>query len=119
MGMDIAYVAVTIMVALANGYAAVMNFVGAGSVKDTADRIRVSQKWMVPFGILLACGAAGLLAGFAVPALGTAAAIGLVAYFISALSAHLRVHDPKVAGAVSFLVMAVAALAVSLGYHWD
>ena len=118
MGMDIAYVVVTIMVALANSYAAVLNFAGAESVKVTADRVRVSQKWMIPFGILLACGAVGLLTGFAVPALGTAAAIGLVAYFISALSAHIRVHDPKVAGAVSFLVMAVAALVVGLGYHY-
>jgi DoxX-like family len=118
MGMDIAYVVVTIMVALANGYAAVLNFAGAGSVKVTADRVRVSQKWMIPFGILLACGTVGLLAGFAVPALGTAAAIGLIAYFISALSAHIRVHDPKVAGAVSFLMMAVAALVVGLGYHY-
>ncbi len=118
--MYIAYVVVTIVVALANSYAAVLNFAGAGSVKVVADEVRVSQKWMVPFGILLACGAAGLLAGFAVPVLGTAAAIGLAFYFICALSAHIRVRDPKVAGAVSFLVMAVAALVVGLGYrdHW-
>ena len=118
--MYIAYVVITIVVALANSYAAVLNFAGAGSVKVVADEVRVSQKWMVPFGILLACGAAGLLAGFAVPVLGTAAAIGLAVYFICALSTHIRVRDPKVAGAVSFLVMAVAALVVGLGYrnHW-
>ena len=118
--MNVAYVAVTIMVALANGSAAALNFAGAESVKVTADKVRVSRKWMIPFGLLLACGAVGLLAGFAVPALGTAAAIGLVAYFGCALSAHIRVRDPKVAGAVSFLVMAVAALVVGLGYrnHW-
>jgi hypothetical protein len=115
--MDIVYVAVTIVVALANGFAAALDFAGAESVKVTADRVRVSQKWMIPFGVLLACGAAGLLVGFAVPALGTAAAIGLVAYFSCALGAHIRVRDPKVAGAVSFLVMAVAALVVDLGYH--
>lgn len=120
MGMDITYIVVTIVVALANGYAAALNFAGAESVKVVADEVRVSRKWMIPFGILLASGAAGLLAGFAVPVLGTAAAIGLVVYFICALSAHLRVRDPKVAGAVSFLVMAVAALVVGLGYrdHW-
>jgi DoxX-like family len=88
MGMGIAYVVVTIMVALATSYAAVLNFVGARSVKVAADRVRLSQRWMIPFGILLACGAVGLLAGFAVAALGTAAGTGLVAYFISALSAH-------------------------------
>jgi amino acid transporter len=52
-----------------------------------------------------------------VPVLGTAAAIGLVVYFICAVSAHIRVRDPKVAGAVSFLVMAVGALVVGLSYH--
>jgi hypothetical protein len=117
MGMHIAYVVVTIVVALANGYAAVLNFTGAESVRVVADEVRVSQKWMIPFGILLACGAVGLLAGFAVPVLGLAAAIGLVVYFICAVSTHIRVRDPKVAGAVSFLIMAVASLVVGLGYH--
>lgn len=116
--MHIGYVVVTLVVALANGYAAALNFAGAESVKIVAEKVRVPQKWMIPFGILLASGAVGLLAGFAVPLLGTAAAIGLVVYFICAVSAHIRVRDPKVAGAVSFLVMAVAALAVSLGYHY-
>ncbi len=116
--MHIGYVVVTLVVALANGYAAALNLAGAESVKIVAEKVRVPQKWMIPFGILLASGAVGLLAGFAVPLLGTAAAIGLVVYFICAVSAHIRVRDPKVAGAVSFLVMAVAALAVSLGYHY-
>ena len=98
-GMHIAYVVVTIVVALANGYAAVLNFAGAESVRGVADEVRVSPRWMIPFGILLACGAVGLLAGFAVPVLGMAAAIGLVVYFICAVSAHIRVRDPKVAGA--------------------
>jgi hypothetical protein len=115
--MHISYVAITILAALAYGYAAGMNFVGAESVKVVADKVQVSQKWMIPFGMLLASGAVGLLVGFAVPELGTAAAVGLVLYFICALSAHLRVRDRGVGGAISFLVMAVAALVVGLGYH--
>lgn len=115
--MDSAYVVVTIVVALANSYAAALNFAGAESVKVVADKVRVSRRWMIPFGALLASGAAGLVAGFAVPVLGTAAATGLVVYFACAVSAHVRVRDPRVAGAVSFLVMAIAALVVGLGYH--
>jgi hypothetical protein len=111
------YVVITILVALANSYAAALNFVGAESVKVVADQVQVSQRWMIPFGVLLASGALGLVIGFAVPALGVAAAIGLVVYFICALSAHVRVHDPKIAGAVSFLALAVAALTAHLGYH--
>jgi hypothetical protein len=115
--MHIAYLVITILAAAAYGYAACLNFVGAESVKAVADQVHVSQKWMVPFGTLLAAGAVGLLIGFAVPGLGTAAAIGLVAYFICALGAHLRVGDPQIGGAVSFLVLAVAALIAGLGYH--
>jgi hypothetical protein len=115
--MHVTYVVITILAALANSYAASMNFVGAESVKVVAEKVQVSQKWMVPFGILLASGALGLLIGFAVPVLGTAAAIGLVLYFMCALSAHLRVHDLGIGGAVSFLVLALAALIAGLGYH--
>jgi hypothetical protein len=111
------YIVVTILAALANGYAASLDFVGAESVKVVADRVQVSRRWMVPLGVLLASGAAGLLAGFAVPALGTAAAIGLILYFICAMSAHLRVGDRGIGPAVFFLLLAAAALATNLAYH--
>jgi hypothetical protein len=115
--MYIFYLVITVLAAFANGYAASLNFVGAESVKVVADRVHVSQKWMIPFGVLLASGAIGLLIGFAVPVVGTAAAIGLVLYFICALGAHIRAHDRGIGGAVSFLVLAVAALTVNLAYH--
>ena len=111
------YLVVTILAALANGYAASLNFVGAESVKLVADRVQVSRGWMVPLGTLLAAGAVGLLAGFAVPTLGTAAAIGLVLYFICAVSAHLRARDRQVGGAVFFLLLAAAALTTGLADH--
>ena len=111
------YVVITILAVLANSYAASLNFVGAESVKVVADRVQVAHKWMIPLGFCLASGAAGLLLGFGVPVLGTAAAIGLVVYFICALWAHVRVRDCHVGGAVSFLVLAVAALTTGLAYH--
>ncbi len=111
------YLVTTILAALGNGYAASLNFVGAESVKVVADRVRVSRRWMVPLGALLASAAVGLLAGFAAPALGTAAAIGLVLYFICAVTAHLRVRDRQIGGAVFFLLLAVAALTTSVDYH--
>jgi hypothetical protein len=108
--MHIVYVLIMIVAALAYAYAACLNFIGAESVKIVADKVQVSHKWMIPFGVLLASGAVGLIVGVAVPALGTAAAVGLVVYFICALGAHIRVRDPQIAGAVSFLVLAVIAL---------
>lgn len=118
--MHVSYVVTTVLAALATGYAACLNFVGAESVKAVADRVHVSRGWMVPLGGLLACGAVGLLAGFAVPALGTAAAIGLVLYFICAVTAHLRVGDRQVGGAVFFLLLAAAALITDVAHrnHW-
>ena len=115
--MHVTYLVTTILAALANGYAASLNFAGAESVKVVADRVHVSRGWMVPLGTLLAAGAVGLLTGFAEPALGTAAAIGLVLYFICAVSAHLRAHDRRLGGAVFFLLLAAAALATDIGYH--
>lgn len=118
--MHTTYVVITILTAAANSYAACLDFAGAESVKVVADRVQVSQKWMIPFGTLLASGAIGLLVGFAVPTLGTAAAVGLVLYFVCALTAHLRARDTHVAGAISFLALAVVALLTALGYrnHW-
>ena len=115
--MEFAYFVVTIVAALANGYAAALSLAGAESVKTVADRVQVSRRWMIPLGTLLASGAAGLVAGFVAPALGLAAAIGLVVYFTGAVTAHLRVRDRQVGGAVFFLLVAAAALATGLAYR--
>ena len=52
--------------------------------------------------------------GLAVPGLQTAAAAGLVAYFVIALAAHLRAHDVHLAWALLYLSLAGAALATGL-----
>jgi DoxX-like family len=115
--MHVTYLVITILAALATGYAACLNFVGAESVKVVADRVQVSRRWMIPLGTLLASAAVGRLAGLAVPALGTAAAIGLVLYFVCAVTAHLRVRDRQIGGAVFFLLLAAAALLTDVAYH--
>lgn len=112
--MAIAYVIVTIVAAIACAWAAYLNFVRHESVIAVAERVRVSQSWMYPFGALQTAAAVGLLVGFAVPVIGTAAAIGLVLYFAGAVSAHLRVRDFQFGNAAMFLALAVAALVVAL-----
>ena len=116
-GMYVIFIVTTCLAAFVNGYAAFLNFSGAESVKVVADRVRVPRWWMAPLGTLLACGAVGLLAGFAVPVLGAAAAIGLVLYFVCAVTAHLRVGDRQIGGAVFFLLLAAAALSANVAYH--
>jgi hypothetical protein len=114
---DNIYLVTTCLAAFVNGYAAFLNFSGAESVKAVADRVGVPRGWMVPLGTLLACGAVGLLAGFAVPLLGTAAGIGLVLYFSCAVTAHLRVGDHQLGGPVFFLLLSAAALSTNVAYH--
>lgn len=115
--MHIFYIIITLLTAAMSLYAASLDFIGADSVKVVADRVQVSQRWMVPLGTLLLCGGVGVLVGFAVLPLGIAAAIGLVLYFIGAVSAHVRVRDRDVTGAVVFLLLAIASLVANLGYH--
>ncbi|WP_182875054.1 DoxX family protein [Microbispora sp. H10670] len=79
-------------------------------------RAGVPESWLVwPIGALKALGALGLALGLlGVPLVGTAAAAGLVLYFVCALYTHLRVRDlsPQFFLAVVFLVLAVATLAL-------
>jgi hypothetical protein len=112
-----AYIAVTLLASAANSYAAYLNFIGNESIKATADKMRVPQSWRIPLGALLAAGALGLLVGFAVPLLGTLAAVGLVLYFLGAFGAHLRAHNYQFGAWAPFLSLAVAALAVNLAYR--
>ncbi|MGP3949585.1 DoxX family protein [Streptomyces sp. 7N604] len=85
--------------------------------QEPGGQMRVPRSWMRPLGALLAAGRLGLLAGFAVPVLGTLAAAGLVLYFLGAFCAHLRVHDRQLGPWAVFSCLAVAALAVNLAYH--
>jgi len=115
--MTAAYVAGTAVTAFACAFAAYMNFVRHESVIAVADAVQVPRSWMLPLGTLLAAAAVGLLLGFAVPLIGTAAAVGLVLHFLCVLGAHLRVRDNQIGGAVMFLLMAITALVLGLAYR--
>jgi hypothetical protein len=112
-----AYIAVTVLAAIALAFASYLNFVRHESVTVVAKRVRVPESWMVPLGTLLAAGALGLLVGFAVPLIGTAAAVGLVLYFLGAVGAHLRARDYQFGNAAIFLSLALATLAVGLAHR--
>ena len=115
-----AYVAVTAVAAIAYAGAAVLTFTHNRSVAETAERLRVPESWQVPLGFLLAAGALGLVVGFAVPVLGTAAAGGLVLYFIGAAGAHIRARDTRLLAWLNwaaFFGLAGAALVVGLADH--
>jgi hypothetical protein len=115
-----AYIVVTGVAAIVYGYAAVLNFTHDKSVAQTAARLGVPSSWMIPLGSLLAAGSLGLVVGFAAPVLGTAAACGLVLYFVCAAAAHWRARDTQLASWVNWAVffsLAVAVLVVAVGYR--
>jgi hypothetical protein len=108
------YLVVTTLTAIANAYAALLDFSGSEQVITVMRRKRVPLSWMFPLGALKAAGALGLLIGFAVPLIGTAAAVGLVLFFVGAFIAHLRARYYRLATCAAFFVLAVAALTVNL-----
>jgi hypothetical protein len=118
--MRAAYIAVTVVAALAYAYAAVLNLTHNKSVAEICARLGVPESRMVPLGLLLGSGAVGLVAGFAAPGLGTAAACGLVLYFLGAAGFHIRARDTRLPSWINwsaFFSLAAAALAVGLAYR--
>lgn len=115
--MHAAYLTLTCLTALACAYAAYLSVTRAAMITETAQRLHIPASLMRPFGILLGSAGAGLLVGFAVPGLGTAAAAGLVAYFVIAVATHLRARDYHLSWALIYLSLAAATLATGLAYH--
>ncbi|WP_306318868.1 MULTISPECIES: DoxX family protein [unclassified Streptomyces] len=105
-----AYVVVTVLAAVVYGAVAFANLSGHSYPKAQADKLGVPYAWIPWLGTAIGAGALGLVAGFVVPALGIAAASGLVLYFVCALGAHLRVGDRDYSAWSVCFVLAVAAL---------
>lgn len=118
-----AYLSVMLVTIAANtfsGGAAVTRF---GPVMATLapamETAGVPQSWLTfPIGTLKLAGAAGLLLGvLGVPFVGTAAAVGLVLYFVCAAYTHIRVADygqTFYLAAGVFLPLAVACLVLQI-----
>ena len=113
--MFIGYVVVAAVTAAINGWAASTDVTGAKSARDNAVKVGVPLSRLWPLGLLKVAGAVGLLVGIAVPAIGVAAAIGLVLFFVCAVFAHLRVRwYATLAFPGTFLLLAAAALVLRL-----
>jgi DoxX-like family len=85
------YVVVTVITAIITAAVAIADFIPAGFVLANSARVHVPRSWLPMLGILKLAGAIGLLVGLVgLPAIGIAAATGLVLFFIGAVIAHLR-----------------------------
>ena len=109
-----AYIVVTVLAAAANIFSATLDFIRFKQVLINMAKAGVPESWITMLGALKGAGALGLLVGIRVPLIGTAAAIGLILFFVGAIITHLRAHDYSFGLAIVFLLLAVAALVLRL-----
>ncbi|MFB6829175.1 DoxX family protein [Streptomyces hydrogenans] len=112
--MFIGYAVLAVLLTLGLSASAAMTFTRNPAVAGNMTKLGVPDTWLPWLGTAKAAGALGLLAGLAVPALGTAAAIGLVLYFVGAVVTHLRAKDYELAPALVLTVLPAAALVLRI-----
>jgi hypothetical protein len=109
------YITVTIFTAIANAYAAIVDFRRPQWVLDTITSWGGSYSWLFPLGALKAAGALGLLVGIVVPLIGIAAAIGLVLFFVGAIAVVMRARwYSHLAWPSTYLLLSIGSLALRL-----
>ncbi|MBF6171826.1 DoxX family protein [Nocardia blacklockiae] len=93
--MTAAYYVVTVLAALWIGFSSFSLLARKQFVVEPLVEYGVPRSWWNPLGLAKGAGALGLLAGFVVPAVGIAAAIGLILYFAGAVVTTLRARSYK------------------------
>jgi hypothetical protein len=111
-----AYVIVTVVTITTNAGIALADLLRAGFVLANSAEVSLPRSWLPWLAAAKAAGAAGLLIGLlGVRPLGTAAAAGLVLFFVGAVAAHLRKHvHHNIAFPLGYLGLAAASLALTL-----
>ncbi len=114
--MSSVYVVAVAITALANVAIAIADYARAGFVLANSAEVGVPRSWLPFLATAKLAGAAGLVLGLvAAPGLGVAAAVGLVAFYVGAVAAHLRArvfHNLAFPGL--YLALATASLALAL-----
>ncbi|MEV0251510.1 DoxX family protein [Nocardia sp. NPDC050712] len=109
--MFIAYAVVGILLSLMLVASARAKLVRDPKIVEGMGTLGVSARALPLLAAAEIAGAAGLLIGLWLAPLGVAAAIGVVAYFVGAVAAHLRVADYKnTLPAAVGLIVAIAVL---------
>ena len=109
-----AYAVVSVLLAVMLAGSATADFVRYKKIGLLMAVMEVPESWMTSLGLIKAAGALGLLVGIGVPSVAVAAAVGIIAFFVGAVTIHLRAGDDSFALAVVFGLMAVATLVLRL-----
>lgn len=110
-----AYVAVNGLLAAGMAWCAFAEYTLFGAIPEQMAKARVLLSWMPALATVKVVALVGIVVGFWVPVVGTATVVGLAIYFVGAIVKHVTAHDSSnIGGAVFFLVLACAALALRL-----
>lgn len=121
--MSTAYFVVALVTMAANTFSGLVPITGSKALKQrlrpAMAEVGIPESWMIfPIGVLKLAGAAGLFLGLVgVPLVGTAAAVGLVLFFVCASYTHVLAGDYRTQfflGSCFFLPLAVATLTLDL-----
>lgn len=114
--METAYVVVTVVTIVANIGIAVADYANAKFVLANSGAVGVSPSWIPTLATLKLAGGIGLFIGLlGVRAIGIAAAVGLVLFFIGAVAVHIRAGALRtLAFPASYLGLSIASLVLAI-----
>lgn len=112
--MFIATVVVSVLLALAAIGSAAAKLTKNPKVVENLTKVNVPMSWLPRLAVAEIAGGVGLLVGLAVPAIGIAAAIGLILYFVGAVITHVKASDKELAPPAMFALLGVAALVLRI-----
>ncbi|ASR37277.1 hypothetical protein BAY61_22315 [Prauserella marina] len=111
--MSTAHLVLTLLAAAMVAFSSVSVFVKAAWVVEPLADYGIPRSWLPWLGAAKAAGAAGLLAGIAVPFIGVMAGTGLVLYFAGALVTVIRARSySHIPFPLLYVAPVVAALTV-------
>lgn len=117
--MATAYFTLTIVTAALVAFSSYALFSRRRFVMEPLQRLRVPQSWWPWLATAKAAGAAGLLVGLAVPAIGMLAGICLIVYFLGAVVISItRRWYTHIPAPLTYVAPAVATLVVGTLAGW-
>lgn len=111
--MNTAYHIVAVVAALWIGFSGYSLFAKQQFVVEPLQQYGVPQSWWNWLALAKSAGALGLVAGLFIPAIGVAAAVGLILYFLGAAATTVRAHSYKTT-VFPLLYLAPAAATLTL-----
>jgi uncharacterized membrane protein YphA (DoxX/SURF4 family) len=110
----IATVVVSVLIALAALGSASAKLTKNPKIVENLTKLGVPDAWLPRLAAAEIAGGVGVLVGLAVPAIGIAAAFGLVAYFVGAVITHVKAGDRELAPPAVLALVALAALVLRI-----